>query len=39
MKSIKNFYNDGGWENTSNNSKDAELFEDLRPSAKKYVSK
>jgi len=39
MKSIKNFYNEDGWKNTLNNSKDAELFEDLRPSAKKYVSK
>ena len=39
MKSIKKFYSEDGWKNISNNSKDAELFEDLRQCAKKYVSK
>ena len=39
MKSIKQFYNHEGWKNISNRTTDANLFEDLRPVAKKYVSK
>ena len=36
---IYNFYNNIGWEKGNKNSKDAELFEDLRQCAKIYVSK
>ena len=32
------FYNEGGWTERKKNTKDATLFEDLRPAAKKYVS-
>lgn len=32
------FYNEGGWTKRKKNTKDAILFEDLRPAAKKYVS-
>jgi hypothetical protein len=32
------FYNEGGWTKSKKNTKDAILFEDLRPVAKKYVS-
>ena len=39
MKSIKKFYNDSGWEKKINNTKDAELFEDLRHCAEEYISK
>ena len=39
MKSIKKFYNDSGWEKKINNTKDAELFEDLRHCAKEYISR
>lgn len=38
MQSVKKFYNKDGWKNISNQTKDAKLFEDLRPSAKKYIS-
>jgi len=36
---IYKFYNEIGWKKNKINSIDAQLFEDLRPSAKKYVSK
>ena len=32
------FYNEGGWTERKKSTKDAILFEDLRPVAKKYVS-
>ena len=32
------FYNEGGWTKSKKNTKDAILFEDLRPAAQKYVS-
>ncbi len=32
------FYNEGGWTKSKKNTKDAILFEDLRPVAQKYVS-
>ena len=32
------FYNEGGWTERKKNTKDAILFEDLRPVAKEYVS-
>ena len=32
------FYNEEGWSQSKKNTKDAYLFEDLRPVAKKYVS-
>lgn len=35
---IYKFYNQIGWKKNKKNSVDAQLFEDLRPSAKKYVS-
>ena len=35
---IYKFYNQIGWRKNKKNSVDAQLFEDLRPSAKKYVS-
>ena len=39
MKSVENFYNKEGWSLTTDNSKDAELFEDLRYYSNEYVSK
>ncbi len=39
MKSIKKFYSISGWKKNIHITKDAELFEDLRSSAKEYVSK
>ena len=32
------FYNEAGWSKSKKDTNDAILFEDLRPSAKKYVS-
>ena len=32
------FYNEGGWNKHKKNTKDAILFEDLRPVAKEYIS-
>ena len=37
--SIYKFYNNEGWKKKNKTYKDAELFEDLRYCAKKYVSK
>ena len=39
MISIFKFYNNEGWKKKNKTYKDAELFEDLRSCAKKYVSK
>ena len=36
---IYKFYNEIGWKKNKINSIDAQLFEDLRPCAKNYVSK
>jgi hypothetical protein len=35
---VYKFYNEEGWSQRKKNTKDAILFEDLRPVAKKYVS-
>ncbi len=39
MKNVYKFYNNSGWKNINNLTRDAELFEDNRKYAKKYVSK
>jgi len=35
---VYKFYNEGGWNESKKNTKDAKLFEDLRVVAREYVS-
>ncbi|MDZ7695441.1 MAG: class I SAM-dependent methyltransferase [Deltaproteobacteria bacterium] len=39
MEKAKDFYDSFGWDEEGGNTQDANLWEDLRPSAKNYVSK